>query len=623
MPVLDYNDFWLADPDGAGFPDAPTVKLVDLNELEQGCVEGFGIVDEPQFAEDNQEAVLLGAYGTDGDYLAARRHGNGTLTFRLMYKHPSVDAVRAAVRLLGEALDRHGVLVYQLKGTADPLYFDFVPSQIPQFLRGGEKGLERLTRAIQSPQGLVVAISAHPFPRGERQTGTPEDLTNEAGNRHVLIVNPGNRPSEVQVRATPQDADARVAHVRYGIRSHGNLTEFLTLYSVNSADADAKVDTAVVTISSVDAMVTDFATNDAMTRRVRDVRTATDPTAIEGTFRLMARLRAHGGTAGTTRHRVQGRYGVTSQDVTPIVLRSVRLDWRDIASPDYVDVDLGLVQVPKGATTLALEFWAERLVGDQNLALQQLFLVPADEHQAIVAVPGFRLGAWGQTRYKADELAGTGELVADAFVLNENDEIARQKPTAGTQLSEGVHAVSAIVAIREPNDAEATIGKLEIVEDPTGADVTIKELALRNKQNRRITRRERTIYWAVSAADVIANKRYRFQVRQSSATANKRRIRVLELVHRFLETIGQDRTLVLDSMRREAYVENAGVPDFSAVHENELPRLKPGSSAIVFSFLDAPVDPGYDDADDREPLGRSILTRSVSVSVDVWPRYTH
>lgn len=654
MVAATKNELWIADPADVAYPFEPTTRLIDLNllecELPSSLLGGFWMIDAPRFARPFR-AEDVGTIGYDGDFRTGYGYGDAVLAMRIGLKNLATEDALAAARDLATALHRKGVLAFQLKGTEDVEYFDYRASPLGELIDGRTGGIYQLVKWLTHAEGMELNLAAYPWPRLAPVDGLVDadgvrlesvTIDNSATGRHFTIDNPGNKPAEVIVTVTPDSG--LLAGTGYAIRDHGNLTEFGTIYGkasadasvLNSDDAPAKYhDTTVEAVTDAtggQAQVIDFATWESMARRFRDPRTVVDATALAGVYKVKGRI-AQLEVADRSKFRVRLLHGFTNDDYLQEAGPRIDLDFRDVDTENFSLIDLGYVVVPEGATKVVLDLWAARLDGDSKLAVDQLELLPADFLNVhAVSVPGHRMGKQSRTVFDADELTGTGRLRKGAYQLNENGEIARTTPAAGFQLTAGVHCVELDYALREPDDpaltddpnpTEKEIGKLRVIEDPTGAATVVKSIVLRCRKNAQWTRRTRKLFFNVTPGDEAANKEYRFEVEFTAATESGRRIDVNEMEHSFVAAITEDRPLVIDSWLRYAYAADAGAPGFSVNHENEFPLAPPGRSTWVMPQITLPTDPGYDDLDDREPVGRDELTQSAAVAVTLIPRRSH
>lgn len=635
MPVFDFDDIWIADPDDPNYPEAPTMRVVDLNVLDQDCTEGFGVMTGSirWRAQEGFRETSFGSYLAAGDLQAAHNYGRGVLEMVIIFKHDDGAAAREAQRDLASWLSvDHGVLGMQLRGDVEPLYFDYVASPSVTMLRGQPQALEKMSQGVD-PDGMPLQLFCHPHPRLAPRYFGPFAIDNTYNGRDFLVDNSiADVPSEMEWIVQPT-AGACIG-IRYGIRDHGNLDEYREFYARPLNDANDKVDTDVEAVNdAMDdlAMVTDFASEETMARRVRETRPVDDATAVEGVHVAYLRERPVNGTVGTSKFRERLKYGFTSsdlvmEDATPIAIDS---DWRDVQTPNFIEQELGIVVIPKGVRRAIFELHAERTKGNQDLASDMIVLYPADYQHGIVGVPGFRHGAYGRTYFEPNELNGTGELKRDAYRLNEEGEVAYTFPNAGLKLPAGVYEFEVEAMVTEPNtttddDAIREIGIVEAVFQPTVTPEVREDVILRSRQDHREPIKVvRTLAFQVTSADAAAEKRVRLQIRQLADTANGRRIDIIGATLRMMEAFSADAPLVFATAQRVVYVRDGvheGAPLFSAIHENEPLMAPPRPFVTVMGLIDRAVDPGYQEIDEREPVGRSVSGRRADVTVKITPR---
>lgn len=639
MAVQGFTDAFIALPDGAGWPDTPTERWIDLSTLERNCDDtGFGLVDSGasiDFGDDSFEDVELSSAKIDGDRQVAARHRSRIVTIPLLYKGEAGQAL-ADLRRLGEAVWRRGILVFQLEGEAEPEYWDFVKSPTAEALTGRSRDLFRITQMLMNEQGWPLRLKCYPNPRTAPVVFGPFDITNAVDDREFQFTNPGNRYSECRVETTP-DAGS-VGEYRYGIRLGGALAEYRTKYSHALSTANLKIDTSSVAVTDAEggfAADCDFATQETLARRLRKTITLTDAAALEGFHKVFLRHRARAGSDGTSRFRVQIRYGFTSADLVMQTLGKVEFDWRDVDTPNWITSPMGNLKVPKGATQVILEVWAARLAGNQHLAFDATTLMPEGEMLTTVGIPGHRMGEWGHDRFDSDQIDGTGNLKRGTYRLNaqnEYGEVISNVSGGGFLLPAGVHVVRVDCWLREyednsitsgPNPPELVLAELQIIQDSD--DTVRKRIKLRTKDNHVWTHVQREVAFNVTAADVLASERFRYHVEFTAADQAGRQVRIESVEHRFLEGITSSTALVLDSMIRRAFVMDSATEGtlFSVMHENELPLCPPGEQVWVNMLHDIATDPGYQDVDKREPVMRSVGDRAASVLIKIWPRQSH
>lgn len=644
MAVLTKTDAFIADPADVNYPLAPTSRVVDLNELEGDCDHGWGIVGEGVFIgpQDTSTRAVLARMDRHGDRLAAFHHGAGELVIPLMYKPPA-DGSRNLLddaHTLADYLESGGVFALQLEGRDGYRYWDFQGSPTVTLIRGQRLPFQKVAHQGKMIDALIVRLwCENPFPHLAPVEFGPFTIANdleEVGGvlqRHALIDNSAaNLPSDLHLVLTP---DGPVNEVRYGIRDHDNLTEWEGFYAAPAVDAGTgKVDTAAAVVADSSgsdagsgrrAMVCTFATEPQMARRYREVRTLTDSDGMVGVHELVARLRAINGTVGTSLHKYKSYHSFSTADRAMENNPVVRWDWRDVDTPHFVEIPLGRIVIPKGAKTLVLELHAEQENGDQEFAFDGFALEPADLQRGIVYPPGFRLGAWGTERIEAEALEGTGEYKRGAYRLNANGEICRTDPSAGTVRAAGTHEAEVEAWIRvNPEVAGAEEAVFEVLYQPgTGSEAVRKSVKLRSMADHLWTRREKRVTYQVTAGEALAGDKFREQVRFTASTGNRRRVQVVHITRRFMESLAATQPLVMDSRERRAYAQNDtndGEPLFDVIHENDPILAPPGNFALYVALGDRVVDPGYREADERKPTAKSVRDRSATLEGYIVPR---
>lgn len=619
---------WIADPSDASWPDEPTTRLVDLNEAQSASDTGF-FTTSISLPGDNQESVSFGQMGEDGDEQADSRHASDQAVMVLGYKGESLDGMGDAISALEDAMDqKHGVFAIHIEGKDSPVYYDFNRSQLPSLLTGQAMPFDEIARRLLAKNLVVTFNLRHPHGRLAPVTLDPVVISNDVLDRHYLIENPGNRPSEIQLRYAPEAGS--VAALFQSLRTHGNFTEMMTLYSqaLSGADFPSGSDTsseASTGASGGNAARTAFA-DTTFDKRLRLTITATDPTAIEGTWIPRLRMKPTGGASTEKEFKALLYYSFSAGD--PLAANRCerkrhRLDFSDLDTPDWVEVDMGFIVVPKGVTTLVIDLYAEQLSGtDWDMDWDQIILQPADYWYSPLSTVGHRMGSWGKRRYPADELSGTGALVRGSYRLNDTDEIAYAGPAVGLLLPAGTYEARTDVSIRNESEDKRKVGILEVRKNPSGADTSKGSVRLTSTK-KLWRRRRRGILFAVSGAEETAGDRFRPQDKFTDSDADGRRIGVHAITLRFLRAITSSLVAVVDSRlwNRDAYAEESAVPAFPLNNENWLPRVPGGNSVLVIGSEDLPAVEGYDVVDDEDaPVGISTLAREVTVTAIITPR---
>lgn len=626
------DELWIADPDDPNYPDAPTTALVDLNPV--GCnpsgVYGFVLMDAPSPALGApRRSLSLASLIRDGSRQAGQSHDNAPLTYRLGFKgDPDSDfsQIVAAARELSEALLAGGVLAWQVPGMTEPLFYDFEPSGVPNHFHGQTGGLYRLARKLLDVDGLEVVFDAYPWPRLPEATDTG-DVSNNTLAQHTTVVSTGNVSGEARHRIAP-DGDF-MGWLAVGIKARGNISEWATWYARDAStwvlhtDADPVVDTEAMNDEAVEV---DFADAEFNAWRFRDPRTVTDPTAVEGKHRVWVRARA-AGSGERSLFRVQPRLGFATTDLVQKVGQRWPMDWRNVpvGQLEYIWFDCGLVSIPAGVGVTNIDIWAERLEGEQSLRFDQVVLMPADEYEAVGAVPGFRMGRWGKQEWNAEELDGTGVLRDGTYRLNADGEKAF---TPDVLLPAGVHAAKFRGVMREPKDPTITegpnptsnvLGKVSVIATDSMAVETVRAVMnIRNHKNRQQDRRVKELQFEVTGADVADGTVFRVEVEQTADTLEGRAIRVIELEASMVPTVPEGDVIVLHNDVRankgRAYVESSSVSVFSFPLENELLWQPKGTAGYVWLLGDIPQHEGYGEIDDRGPVALAVRDRAAEIA---------
>jgi hypothetical protein len=475
-----------------------------------------------------------------------------------------------------------------------------------------------------------VDVRRQPYLRTASVAGDATVITNAIGAREMQITNAGNAPALTTVKIVPESG-AKFGQARIAVRSKGNLTEFASTYSFECEGATQGTNTSSGTTatgySGTGASLTTFA-SDSMLRRWKKTISLTDATALEGKHKPLVRIKPYDTGASTTLpvFKMGLRWGLTDTDPIAFSNDVVELDFTDVDVLDWIEVDLGEIAVAKGAKTLILEFWAQRVSGDYGLASDYVHLYPSDESFTTVSVPGLRFGAWGKQKWRGDELvtAAGADTREQNGRTNANNEILSTPPSTGLSLAAGIYEAEIDCTVYGDKQAtQFTAGEFRVYNITDTA--TLKKVNIKSRKNRAHVRRKRKFTFEITAAHVSGSKKFDLRFIQTSADADTK-----VLVHRlrlsFLNTITENHTLTLDGFNRQAVAKltSTGATIFPVNAEGAaFPELPPGTSTLVFQWGDIPTDPGYDDVDVREPHARIVVNRSATVTVDHIPRWTH
>lgn len=594
--------------------DLATVRL-DLNAIEGGAASGFGLIGPIVLLPIETRAAWLEQQGVPGALQAAADHPIAELRVRLRAAHTSYDSLAALARSLATELDREGVLEWRPEGSGASRYLHYFRSPIPALFHGQDLPLLRIARQFRDTEGIEVVFWCEPYLRRAESGGSPTSLTNGPLARELIVTNPGNAPALARVTVAPTQAAARLAAVRVGLRSQGILNDFAAVYGFEVEGATLGTDTTAVPDAEASpggagntCAETTFATA-ALARRWRKVLTAASAGALKGRFRAVVALRA----TAAGRYRVQLRHATVDSDPAEVAAEEVELDFTDVASFKFVEVDLGTAD-GRGAT-LVLEGWAARDSGAGNLRWDLCYLLPADELVTLAAVPGLRGGGTDTTVYRGRELA---TIAGFPTVVNENVRLDAVNDEVGLPgglraLKTGRQVVTAVVRLRNKLGTRQKLGELYVVDD-LGATVATVDLST---SKRRWSRREKTVRF-----DAVGGRTYDFRVKlTNSPGGSEARIVVMRLRHSFQRYATSGDTLVLDAIARDAALHVGGSRIAPLTLTGGYVELPPGDSALVLSALDLPPS-AYDDVDAREQLAAHVFDRAFNVTVDLVARDT-
>jgi hypothetical protein len=597
--------------------DDETTSLIDLNELvNERAVTGFGLVS----FDAGQHPVQPMLMTDDGAIVADVDEPPATMAIELVLCADTYPLLRAAYEDLCRLVKQGGT--WRLKEHPDTAYayYECLPSTPPVLLDGPDAYKQKVQQLIAS---LRFEVLRQPWRRLAKTTATPASISNAVGARAFKVTNPGDRPSPM--RMTVDVNAGNVGLVELGIRAEGDLDEYIAKHAQRCFDGTSKLaDTGPVTDSGVQLMRCNFFVEDAMMRRFRQPPIVLDdPTSFEGVHRAKVRLRGTGGEM-----RVGIRYDFTGDEVAGNAPPVIPLEFRDMDTPDFVEIDMGIVVVPKGVSRIDIDVFVERTSGTGEIDFEQVALVPATRCTFIAATPGLRMGEAGHERFDADVLDGTGVMINGNFGLFGEDEVAHTRPIAGFTLPAGVHTFAVFGGVREPTETEREVARLEIVEAVSGDDRG--SVAMRSRKNRlwtyfgkRPKRKPRKTNVTVTADDITNGIKFLPQVRQTADTKPDRYVLVSAITHSFLRAATLDTPIVIDSFTRRCYVQGgASEVLFTLNPENNFPMAPGGEFAAVLTVHDIPPDPGYEDLDERESLAKSVLTRASSVTTEIWPRET-
>lgn len=603
-------DFYIADPADPTY----ATKLVDFMDFYPGGT-GFNVADGSiDLGSPSPEQTFLHHPPTAGGILATSFYPEVEMTFRLLAKNSSYDALLARLLILDQVLQEGGTIVWKPNGASVTKYIDFYPSPLAQFFRGQNVSMQKLTNLLMDPDGLEVHIMRFPLLRGAPSViADAVNVSNGTLDGHIRITNPGNAESPVKLTIEPTSASAEFVQVRAGRRSGSvaNLDEFETLYQFDPTE--------------------DLTTLPKQWRRVwKEVISPSDETGLVGNFRVLAQIKL----LDTALYRFQLKWGNISTSPMGAVNELVELDNTDYAAWNSpADVDFGKVRFDDSGNSLTLEMWA---IGPDNDSPQVNFntvtLMPADELYTNLTVPGFRSGRFGR-----EEIYGTmWDTNANAnYAHLMNDDTVRLYKVDGYAeynfgvLPEGQHIVAfhghlirgAPLDENPANDVRRDskkLGEIRILENGS----TLEMVPLRYVKGHAYTqwdgdRPKRVIF------DADGTSTYKVKVIFTDNTGLGRRIMVHKAVHWFMPFADNGRQMVSDAYTRETYLANAAGDRWLPLHNHGgMMRAAPGVQDLVFRLGVSSHQAALHDADARGPLSRAPSTLSADVTVEVTPYYT-
>jgi hypothetical protein len=318
---------------------------------------------------------------------------------------------------------------------------------------------------------------------------------------------------------------------------------------------------------------------------------------------------------------LQLRWGTSTADPAPFANAVVQHSSAAATTMAWVEVNLGRISVPQGATALTLELWAETDdVTGQGLRGDFMILVPADDAQSSVFLPADSSESWlGRELLTPPTSPGgltAGAVSGDDMTLSGSTDAAGSPSNEGNPWSAARHVVwirlsasmgggsrSFVCRVRnitDSNDAvSVTIDGGVTVSTPTGA-YTFPV----NGSSDNIT--------VVLQFDSVAGKRYQPQVANVGSSAQ---VTVHEISHFSRPTFAAAQRAVTDAEALTVRQVSSG----GAILRNLDVRggipfwVQPGLNVLYVNPQDAPAA-GYSE---RE----SVLTRSPTVSINYKPRY--
>lgn len=642
---------YIADPADSNWPINPTTALLDLNGFEQGDPLGFMVVDDIDFGEVPVESSMISQTPFPGSVQASRRHDLTEMEMRLyLAPHGDYPTLRKRVVDLAEALDQHGVIVYEYSAGLASVYIDYLPSSVSAILHGDERGTQRVVAQFMDPEGYPVRITRQPYFRLGPKTGSNVALSGPS--RTIDATNNGNVPALCWLRITP-DASAQMVQARVAVRSRGDLTEYkgLAFKELEGSDsALAGSSTAEATTGGTTAAGSTGASGSNALKTIMGGGTRTyehyrrwyqtiipsDPRSIEGRFRVFFGVRVWQAL------EIQLKYGFTRALTQPCELNGTPdpipvAPSGTFAQSVYTEVDMGLVTVPIGSSELRLEGWAGDptdtasggsglggAAADPPLWWDYYRLEPADEQNVILSSPGFRSGGVASRSWKPKDFGngGLGGAIPSGesyWLLDALNEAAITKPVTGIQLQAGRYEAHAVGFVKDLNNAKEAVGEFRIEGDGgTGTwTTTAGPVTLWGLRDAKFTRFDTRLTFTAST-----NEKYRYVIQQKLAQGSQgdREVRVSEMTHKFLRTVKSPDNMVSDGFRRQQSIRDGSDRRVWGLGlQGPFLEIPPGDAVVVVTGYEVPPT-GYESLDIREPLAKVDPARTYTVRADMIER---
>lgn len=643
------------DPSHAGY------VLFDMNKLgnDWGVIpnpSGVGLLGDLDLGTSAAQTDYLDSAGTGygGEQPSKTRRPNVEMNFNLWAFAETYQQMLTFAEQLALNLTRQGVIEWQPEGQILPRYIDYYPSSVSSFLHGQALATNKIIHLLMESDGLPVTIVRHPFLRGPVITHLDNadlqdtSVTSGPTGRDMIFSVPGSVPALAKIVVTPNEGAAKTVEVQIGRRSIGHLTEFTDHCGFQVENANlyngTDVEIGISDASGNSAARTDFGTVAGLARRWRKLIAPTDPTATLGRFKVFAVVEADpiaGRNPGKI--KVQCRWNEGNANPAEAANEVVVLDFTDIEQFHFVPINLGTIEIVSGGS-FVLEGWAGWESGDDDndlvgakLRWDQVFLMPVDEANTKVSVPGHKQGGSNLTRYQGDDLKEQGATASkknDDVVLNSQGDSAY---TPGYQLSTGRHKVSCRVSLKNPNRKRQLMGYLRLekknnlgqwvtVNSNTGDEDGSAPIRVPIRSGKNLwTNRKKSLQFDAStnsADNVNTTSEYRFVVEfandpTSDGTA---KINVHSMTHRYHRYSTPTSPMRIDGQKRQARLYEGNDPVATLSLTGGFMYLAPGDNLLLFNLGDAPKH-GYDDVDDREPLARATANRTATVRIEVTPRY--
>ncbi len=618
---------------------ATTFQIVDtdlstvLLDLNAGG-NAFSLAHDPDLGAIDANAQFIDAGPAWS--LASVDRGLVTVRFRVLAKQTTTDLLVTLARSLGTYLDKPCIYKVQLNNETTPRYFDAMRADIPGLIRGQEIGPHKIAVLLQDPDGIPVEVMRRPYFFGALVTESAAVVKNDPASgtnpkfRTVSVT--GNMPTRAMVKIAPE-AGASIVQARVGRRSYGD-TAFRTSWYKQAEDgtltSSASVADAAATGSDALDLFTAVETN--FVKRWRDTFTGT--TALEGTFRILGRLKVP--ASNTVRIQARWAHGNTTALIANEV---VTITMPAGVSSQYATVDLGTCTVESGQGTtygLSMEIWAAQDAGSSVVSLDWVGLWPIgptpdgrSDQSLMLSTLGWRAGSTSTTSYRGTQLVkptwdGTftpGTDLQGVKILNDTagTDAAGPPPTTGIVYPAGQVRVKALIRTIASTQDE-TLGQL-VVRNITGSS-TLTQVTSIGAHSTQATKTYSITFTANGTSaylpTIIAN---------GLGGNGNDEIRVQSMSVETIPTVGTGSELNSSGEyghvrgRPSAYLTASGTHAGPLVQEGAFLDLYPGVNDLFYDWGEAP-SAGVEKADPREPLALNTIDRNCTVTVSYYPRWS-
>lgn len=586
-------DLYIADPADPSY----ATPLIDFLSFDSPADYGFNVADGSlDLGGAALEQEWVHSYGVGG-ILVSSFAPESELRANLMTRSDSYDNIAAAVLALARAMAAGGVIVWQPANATTAVFIDYYPSSIPALLRGQDRAMHKIIELLMDPDGFPIAIKRHPYARRPEEAAVDSvSVSNGLNAGAVKATNSGSAPSETRIEIAIPSGGADVVQARVGIRSGGNVDEFVA----------SLANFSISTIRDPD---------NGWRKLWEKTISPSDETALIGNYRVYAV--ASFGTDDI--YEVRLHWGWSNTDPLGNVGDELTFDTTSVGTSQDVEVDLGEVRFERGSGQLVLQAWGRSEFGG-SINWSRGILMPTSDQLITVSVPGQRHGRFDYEVYRGDELLERDEpppyelTDSGVLILSEQNQTGSMPLSAGIQLPAGRHVVDMRGHVRNLDRIRTKVGELQVLEE--GSVIKANPIRALKGEIRRQYGRDDPLRVQF---DANGSSRYSWRANYTEATDEDRSIGVAALRRYFVPTLKSGLKFVIDALEETVYVADSGGVRVWPAHASSLPKLAAGDSAVVVRLGDrTPL--AYDTIDFREPLTEIVGARAANLSVVINPR---